>query len=104
MSSLLILLLCLAAGMVLRWNSRLPENAPAAFNAYVINVAYGAGFGPPAPRGLKFRSAGERGGAWLMLGIAALFLRFLRGGHSSLAHRCSDLTEVGYTLCRPADD
>ncbi len=78
MSSLLIVLLCLAAGMALRWSGRLPENAPAAFNAYVINVAL------PALALLHLHRAeftfdllSSAAGAWLMLGTAAIFFAFL---------------------------
>ena len=78
MSSLLILLLCLAAGMVLRWNGRLPENAPAAFNAYVINVALPALALVHLHRAdFTFDLLASAAGAWLMLGIAALFFAFV---------------------------
>ena len=77
MSSLLILLLCLAAGMALRWKGRLPENAPAAFNAYVINVALPALALVHLHRtDLTFDLLASATGAWLMLGAAALFFAF----------------------------
>jgi len=77
MSSLLILLLCLAAGMALRWNGRLPESAPAAFNAYVINVALPALALVHLHRAdLTFDLLASAAGAWLMLGTAALFFAF----------------------------
>jgi len=77
MSSLLILVLCLAAGMALRWNGRLPESAPAAFNAYVINVALPALALVHLHRAdLTFDLLASAAGAWLMLGTAALFFAF----------------------------
>ena len=75
---MLILLLCLAAGMALRWSGRLPENAPAAFNAYVINVALPALALVHLHRAdLTFDLLASATGAWLMLGTAALFFAFL---------------------------
>jgi predicted permease len=77
MSSLLILLLCLAAGMALRMNGRLPDNAPAAFNAYVINVALPALAIVHLHRAdLTLDLLASAAGAWLMLGTAALFFAF----------------------------
>ena len=78
MSSLLILLLCLAAGMALRMTGRLPDNAPAAFNAYVINVALPALAIVHLHRAdLTLDLLASAAGAWLMLGTAALFFAFL---------------------------
>ena len=39
MNAMVLLLSCLAAGIVLQRAGKLPNNAPAALNAYVINVA-----------------------------------------------------------------
>ena len=39
MNAMVMLLACLAAGFVLQRAGKLPDNAPAALNAYVINVA-----------------------------------------------------------------
>jgi predicted permease len=39
MSAIVLLLGCLAAGIVLQRAGKLPDNTPAALNAYIINVA-----------------------------------------------------------------
>ncbi len=39
MSNIVLLFLCLTLGMVLRASGRVPENAHAAFNAFIINVS-----------------------------------------------------------------
>jgi predicted permease len=39
MGNIILMIVCLLAGMVLRWTGRFPEATPAAFNGYVIHVA-----------------------------------------------------------------
>lgn len=39
MANIILMIVCLLAGMVLRWTGRFPETTPAAFNGYVIHVA-----------------------------------------------------------------
>jgi predicted permease len=39
MGNIILMIVCLAAGMLLRWSGRFPEATPAAFNGYVIHVA-----------------------------------------------------------------
>ena len=39
MGNIILMIVCLLAGMVLRWTGRFPETSPAAFNGYVIHVA-----------------------------------------------------------------
>lgn len=39
MGNIILMAVCLLAGMVLRWTGRFPEASPAAFNGYVIHVA-----------------------------------------------------------------
>lgn len=39
MANIILMVVCLLAGMVLRWTGRFPEATPAAFNGYVIHVA-----------------------------------------------------------------
>jgi len=74
MSAMLLLLLCLVAGVVLRNTGRLSEAAPATLNAYVINLAL-----PSLALAHLHRTELTPGllataaGAWLMLGMAALF-------------------------------
>ena len=73
-SNLLILLFCLAAGIALRASGRLPEDAPLAFNAYVINVALPALALVHLHRTeVTFDLLASAAGAWLMLGAAAVF-------------------------------
>jgi len=78
MNAMMMLLACLAAGIVLQRAGKLPENAPAALNAYVINVALPAlaltHLHATALTGDLLASAA---GAWLMLGAAALFIGFV---------------------------
>jgi hypothetical protein len=78
MSALLVLLLCLAAGIALRQSGQLPENAPAAFNTYVINVALPAlALAHLHRTELTLELMASAAGAWLMLGAAALFFAFV---------------------------
>lgn len=77
MSAMLLLVVCLVAGVVLRATGRVPEDAPAALNGYVINVALPALALTHLHRteltpGLLASAAG----AWLMLGAAALIIGF----------------------------
>jgi predicted permease len=78
MNAMVMLLACLAAGIVLQRAGKLPDNAPAALNAYVINVALPAlaltHLHATALTGDLLASAA---GAWLMLGAAALFIGFV---------------------------
>jgi malate permease and related proteins len=74
-SAILLLLVCLVAGIVLRQTGRLPDDAPTALNAYVINLALPALALAHLHRteltpGLLASAAG----AWLMLGAAALVI------------------------------
>lgn len=39
MGNIILMIVCLVAGMLLRWTGRFPEATPAAFNGYVIHVA-----------------------------------------------------------------
>jgi len=39
MANIVLLFVCLAAGMLLRLSGRLPDNAPTVLNAFVVNVA-----------------------------------------------------------------
>lgn len=73
MSAMLLLVVCLAAGVVLRATGRVPENAPAALNGYVINVALPALALTHLHRTeLTLDLLASAAGAWLMLGAAAL--------------------------------
>jgi len=78
MAAVSLVLVCLLVGVVLRWSGRLPAEAPAALNGYVINVAL------PAlallhlhrvPFTVDFVMAA--GGAWMMLGCAAGFFALI---------------------------
>jgi predicted permease len=75
MSAMLLLLLCLAAGVVLRHSGRLADSAPAALNSYVIHVALPAlALGHLHRTELTLGLLASAAGAWLMLGAAALFI------------------------------
>jgi hypothetical protein len=39
MAAVSLVIFCLLVGVLLRWSGRLPDDAPAALNGYVINVA-----------------------------------------------------------------
>ena len=39
MSNIILMVVCLVAGMILRWTKRFPDSTPASFNGYVIHVA-----------------------------------------------------------------
>jgi len=39
MGNIILMIVCLVAGMLLRWSGRFPEATPAAFNGYVIHIA-----------------------------------------------------------------
>lgn len=39
MGNIILMIVCLLAGMGLRWTGRFPETTPAAFNGYVIHIA-----------------------------------------------------------------
>lgn len=78
MNVMLLLLLCLVAGAVLRLTGRLPESAPEALNAYVINVALPALALVHLHRAdLNAELLASAAGAWVMLGAAALFFAFI---------------------------
>jgi len=77
MSAMLLLLLCLVAGIVLRQSGRLTDSAPAALNSYVIHIALPAlALGHLHRTELTFGLLASAAGAWLMLGAAALFIGF----------------------------
>jgi malate permease and related proteins len=74
MAAVSLVLLCLLIGVALRRSGRLPDDAPAALNGYVINVALPAlalVHLHRAPLTIDFMTAA--GGAWLLLGFAAAF-------------------------------
>ena len=77
MSAMLLLLLCLVAWVVLRNTGRLSDAAPATLNVYLINLAL-----PSLPLVHLHRTEltpellASAAGAWLMLGLAALFFAF----------------------------
>lgn len=78
MSPALLLALCLAAGIVLRASGRLTDSAPAALNAYVINLALPALVLHHLHRAeLTFGLMASAAGAWVMLGTAALFFGYI---------------------------
>ena len=78
MNAMVMLLACLAAGIVLQRVGKLPGNAPAALNAYVINVALPAlALTHLHATALTVGLIGSAAGAWLMLGSAALFIGFV---------------------------
>jgi len=39
MNNLILLILCFVAGMLLRRSGRMPENAPATLNSFIIHVS-----------------------------------------------------------------
>ena len=74
MAAVSLVLLCLLIGVLLRCSGRLPDDAPAALNGYVINFALPAlalVHLHRAPLTIDFMTAA--GGAWLLLGFAAAF-------------------------------
>ena len=78
MSAMVLLLSCLAAGILLQRTGKLPDNAPAALNAYVINVALPAlALTHLHATALTVDLLASAAGAWLMLGAAALFIGFV---------------------------
>ena len=78
MNAMVMLLACLAAGIILQRAGKLPDNAPAALNAYVINVALPAlALTHLHKTALTVELLASAAGAWLMLGAAALFIGFV---------------------------
>lgn len=78
MNAMLLLLLCLGAGVLLRLSGRLPDNAPQTLNAYVVNVALPALAIAHLHRAdLSLELVASAAGAWLMLGTAAVFFAFI---------------------------
>ena len=78
MAAVSLVLLCLLVGVLLRRSGRLPDEAPAALNGYVINVALPALallHLHRAPLTVDFVTAAA--GAWLMLGCAAGFFALI---------------------------
>lgn len=74
MSAALLLVACLAAGVILRMTGRVGDGAAASFNAYVINVALPAlalYHVHRAPLDISFVQAALT--SWLMLGAAGVF-------------------------------
>ncbi len=75
MGAMLLLVLCLAAGVALRMTGRVPDNASVALNGYVINVALPALALVHLHRAeLTAELLASAAGAWLMLGLAALII------------------------------
>ena len=78
MNAMVMLLAFLAAGIVLQRAGKLPDNAPAALNAYVINVALPAlALTHLHATALTVGLLASDAGAWLMLGSAALVIGFV---------------------------
>ena len=78
MNAMVLRLGCLAAGIVLQRAGKLPDNASAALNAYVINVALPAlALTHLHTTVLTADLLASAAGAWLMLGSAALFIGFI---------------------------
>jgi predicted permease len=78
MSAMVLLLACLAAGIVLQRTRKLPDSTPAALNAYIINVALPAlALTHLHATELTIDLLASAAGAWLMLGSAALFIGFV---------------------------
>ena len=78
MSAMVLLFGCLAAGIVLQQAGKLPDNTPAALNAYIINVALPAlALTHLHATALTIDLLASAAGAWLMLGVAALFIGFV---------------------------
>jgi predicted permease len=74
---MLLLMICLVAGVVMRNTGRLSEAAPATLNAYVINLALPSLALTHLHRTeLTAALLASAAGAWLMLGLAALFFAF----------------------------
>lgn len=76
MNNLILLILCFAAGMLLRRSGRMPDNAPATLNSFIIHVSL------PALTLLyihELRLSGEvvltALMAWLVFGLSFLFFR-----------------------------
>lgn len=74
MSNLILLMLCFAAGVLLRRSGRMPENAPATLNSFIIHVSL------PALTLLYIHPLRISGDvwfialmAWLVFGLAAVF-------------------------------
>jgi malate permease and related proteins len=74
MSNLALLVLCFALGIALRRTGRLPEGAPAALNAVIINVALPA-LALAYIRDIELTPALARAvmASWLMFGFAVVF-------------------------------
>ena len=78
MSAMVLLLGCLAAGILLQRTGKLSDSAPATLNAYVINVALPAlALTHLHVTELTIDLLASAAGAWLMLGSAALFIGFV---------------------------
>ena len=72
MSAMVLLLACLAAGIVLQRTGKLPDGGPAALNAYIINVALPAlALTHLHATELTIDLVASAAGAWLMLGSAS---------------------------------
>lgn len=76
MANIILLIVCFAAGMILRRTGRFPESTPAALNGFVIHVSL------PAVALLHIHNlrldlslAYTAAMAWLLFGAAALFFR-----------------------------
>jgi len=78
MNNLILLILCFVAGMLLRRSGRMPENAPATLNSFIIHVSL------PALTLLYIHELQLSGDvvltalmAWIVFGLSFLFFRML---------------------------
>lgn len=78
MANIILMIVCLLAGMLLRWTGRFPETTPAAFNGYVIHVALpAAALAVPAQRTLDLTMVMTPLAAWLLFLLAWGFFALL---------------------------
>jgi predicted permease len=84
MGNIILMIVCLVAGMLLRWSGRFPEATPAAFNGYVIHVAL------PAAALLYLHSI-PLDGAMMMTPLMAWLLFLLAWGFFALLGRLLQL-------------
>ena len=109
MGAMLLLLLCLAAGIVLRQSGRLTDTAPAALNSYVIHIALPAlALGHLHLNETEPRVAGLC--RWRLADARCCRTRYrvyrtpheTRGRSDGRSH--SDRWPRQYVICRSADD
>lgn len=77
MANIILLILCLVAGLILRWTGRFPDSTPSALNGFVIHISL------PAAAILHIHSLQLDASmlftplmAWLLFGGAWLFFHF----------------------------